>query len=588
MIGRLGGFQRSNLLLLVLPALGLAWFWRLDFLWLEALLLVLILAAVAIAGKRLKWSARPPTGCDALRRASRNTAIACILPAFASIVLRLGLLPWIPIPHPVVPDEFSHIFLAKTFLLGRLANPAHPLWEHFETIHIISQPTFSSMYMAGQAVFLAAGQLLFGNLFWGVVLSTALFCGALTWFLRAYVPPGWALFGGVLAAIRIGAASYWNDSYWGGSAGALGGALVLGAYPRLIQNWRPRTAVVLAVGLVLLANTRPYEGALLSLVIGLALVYSLGRARKAPWKRVVQSVAAAAILLAVSGWVMTRHWKAVTGHAFTLPYQVNQRMYGWPMTLPWLSLPAVEYRHPELALYHDFEAGEHQFTKAPALIPFDITMKSLALWRFFLGTILSAAFLFTNKILKARRTRVVWLAGAAVLVAVLSEQSGYPHYFSPAAPAGFLFVIQGLRYLAHCRLGTARLGPAIVRAVVPALCLLLGTRAAVSLSSRPSTTSNYISWCCTEVSQRDREPVVRKIEAIPGNHLVIITNQLKTYDVMEWVYNEPDIDRARIVFARDMGPEKNQELIRYYTGRRVWRLRVGKDRAIALEPEDGR
>ncbi len=167
------------------------------------------------------------------------------------------LLPWIPIPHPVVPDEFSHILLAKTLLLGRLANPPHPLWQHFESIHILSQPTYSSMYMAGQACFLAAGQFLFGNLFWGVVLSTALFCGAVTWFLRAYVPPGWALFGGMLAAVRIGAASYWNNSYWGGSAGALGGAMVLGAYPRLVKTWKPLPALIFAAGLVLLANTLP-------------------------------------------------------------------------------------------------------------------------------------------------------------------------------------------------------------------------------------------------------------------------------------------------------------------------------------------
>jgi hypothetical protein len=109
------------------------------------------------------------------------------------------LLPWVPIPHPVVPDEYSHILLAKTFLLGRLANPPHPLWQHFESIHILPQPTYSSMYMAGQACFLALGKLLGGDLFWGVVLSTALFCSALTWFLRAYVPPGWAMLGGMLA-----------------------------------------------------------------------------------------------------------------------------------------------------------------------------------------------------------------------------------------------------------------------------------------------------------------------------------------------------------------------------------------------------
>jgi len=210
-----------------------------DYLRVEALLLGFTLLGVWLARRQLNWSPRPPAWCAPLRRLSRNPVLACGLPAAASLVFRLVLLPWIPIPHPVVPDEFSHIFLAQTFLLGRLANPAHPLWPHFESIHILSQPTFSSMYMAGQAVFLALGKLLTGSYFGGVLLSTALFCAALTWFLRAYLPPGWALYGGLLAAVRFGAASYWNNSYWGGSVGALGGALALGAYVRLARAWRP-------------------------------------------------------------------------------------------------------------------------------------------------------------------------------------------------------------------------------------------------------------------------------------------------------------------------------------------------------------
>ena len=497
--------------------------------------------------------------------------------------------PWIPIPHPVVPDEFSHILLARTFLLGRLANPPHPLWEHFEAIHVISQPTYSSMYMAGQACFLALGKLLLGNLFWGVVLSTALFCGALTWFLRAYVPPGWALFGGLLAAVRIGAASYWNNSYWGGSAGALGGALALGAYARLVRRWSPRAAIVFALGLVLLANTRPYEGAVLGLVLGLALLINvlnkIFRGAELPWKQFALSLAAAAIVLAVSGWAMTRHWKAVTGSSFTLPYQLNQRIYGWPMTLPWLSVPTVQYRHPEFALYHDFEVEEHRLVTVPALMPLGLEVKYSSAWRFFLGNMLCATFLFTSNILTARRTRVVWLAGGVVLLAVITEQSGYPHYLSPIAPVIFLFLIQGFRYLVHCRLRTAKFGPAIVRTVVPVLFLLIGAHAAISPPGTPDAPPNYVSWCCNEVTSRDREQVVRRLEAIPGNHLVFVTYDLKFYDDFEWVYNEPDIDRARIVFARDMGPGKNRELLNYFSGRNVWRVYIKNDHATLSGPD---
>ncbi len=513
-------------------------------------------------------------------------ALACLLPGLLSAILRAMLLPWVPIPHPVVPDEYSHILLAKTFLLGRLANPPHPLWQHFESIHIISQPTYSSMYMAGQACFLALGKLLTGNLFGGVVLSTALFCSALTWFLQAYVPPGWALFGGVLAAVRIGAASYWNDSYWGGSAGALGGALVLGAYPRLRTGWRAGPAITFAAGLVLLANTRPYEGAVLGLVLTAALLWELVRRRNdVPWKRVGGSVAAAALVLGISGWAMTRQWKAATGNAFTLPYQINQRMYGWPMTLTWIPMPTIEYRHPEFALYHDYETHEHQLTTEPALIPQGLLAKYYLLWPFFFGAALSVVFLFTQKILATRRMRVVWIAAGAVLLAVLTEQSGYPHYFAPAAPAAFLLVIQGLRYVAQWRAGQAPIGPAVVRCVIPILCVVLGVRAAtMPLRSAPGGTRNYYSWCCVNARQNDREPYARKLEALPGNHLVIVSYHLAAYDTVEWVYNEPDIDGAKVVWARDMGQEKNQELLNYFPGRDVWIVQIEDGHATLHGP----
>jgi hypothetical protein len=122
------------------------------------------------------------------------------LPGAVAALIRLALLPWLPVPYPATHDEFSYLLGADTFSHGRLTNPAHPLWRFFETIHVISIPTYASKYPPGQAFFLAIGERLFGQPFLGSVFECFLFVSAVVWMLRVWMPPGMAL---VLYCCRI-------------------------------------------------------------------------------------------------------------------------------------------------------------------------------------------------------------------------------------------------------------------------------------------------------------------------------------------------------------------------------------------------
>jgi hypothetical protein len=478
------------------------------------------------------------------------------------------------IPQPLIHDEFSYLLAADTFAHGRLTNPPHPLWKHFETFHVIQQPTYASKYPPAQGLALALGQVVFGHPIVGVWLSTGLACAAICWMLAGWVPLRWAWLGGLLSVLRIvfsGPAwfgdlaniGYWSQSYWGGTVAALGGALVFGALPRIIKKQRVRDGLWLALGLAILANSRPFEGVVVCIPVAAVLGIWLIRTRCLPWRdrlrRIVLPVAL--VLLVTAAWMGYYNFR-VTGDPLLMPYQVHESTYAVTPVFLWQSLTTEpQYRHKSL---RDFYTGwtytkylEQQNLSGWLDMAF---WKIESLWLFFFGVLLSPFVVAIPFMWRRRSVQFAMGVGALMLIVLLSETWALPHYAAPATSLVFLLVVESLRQAWVAKWRGKPLARPLVGAVVPLLLVTAIAAVAITQHLRP------VGW------HLERARMLRNLEQGQERHLVIVRYGPDHLPHDEWVYNRADIDAAKVVWAREMGPQADRQLIDYFKDRRVWLL----------------
>jgi hypothetical protein len=286
------------------------------------------------------------------RRLAARHLLACALVGAFTLGMRVALIPWLHVPMPAVQDEFSYLLAADTYASGRLANPPHRFWQHFESFHILQQPTYASKYQPLPGLVLALGQKLFGQPWIGVWLSAGLMSAAICWMLQGWISPELALLGALLAAVRIGILSYWMNSYWGGAVPAIGGALLLGAIPRISLRNQFGHAVTLGIGCVILLSSRPYDGVVLSFLSVLGLAWWLWKTRlpvPTVSARVVMPIGA---IVGVAAALMAYNNYRVTGNPLETPYQAHERQYAAASVFTWSPLhPQLVYRHDVMRKY---------------------------------------------------------------------------------------------------------------------------------------------------------------------------------------------------------------------------------------------
>lgn len=65
--------------------------------------------------------------------------------------------------------------------------------------------------------------------------------------------------------------------------------------------------------------------------------------------------------------------------------------------------------------------------------------------------------------------------------------------------------------------------------------------------------------------------MLSRLKKYDGGQLVIVHYNVEDRPSnFYWVYNRAKLESAKVIWADDMGPAKNQELINYFKDRRVW------------------
>jgi hypothetical protein len=507
------------------------------------------------------------------RRLAERPVWCMLLLGAAPIALRLLLLPNHPAPTPDIYDEFGHLLVADTLRHFRLANPPLALPQFFETFFVLQRPAYSSIYPIGQGLVLAIGWTFFGTPWAGVILATAAFCALCYWMLRGWVSPLGALLGGALAVIQFGPLCQWMNGYWGGFVTACAGCLVFGALPRLKARPSRRDAALLGLGFFIHLLTRPYESIFLFASAALYFAPMLRRPKELRPLLKLAPVAAAFVAAAI-GITLAQN-KAVTGSWTTLPYQLSRYQYGVPAALTFETAaephaPLTPEQQMDYRMQRSFQGASVE-TLGSYLLRLEFRVRYYRF--FFLPALYLTLPLF---LISLRQWNLVWVALTLALFALgINFFPAYQlHYAAACACLMILAAVTGLQKLAAVRREAAR----IVLFLCAAHFLFwysthLFESTAIARAVLPFETWNAIN----HQNPQRRIYVNRELAKIPGDLLVFVRYAYPQHPFQdEWVYNAADLAHARIIWARDLGPEENAKLERYYPGRKI----------IVLEPDE--
>ncbi len=515
--------------------------------------------------------------------------VAFALPAIYALIFGL------PVAH--VQDELSYVLAGDTYASGRMTNPTPAFYESFETTHIIFEPSYISKYPPLQGIFLAIGQRLFGYQIVGVWLSCSLFAVSLYWLLGAWMERRWAIFGTGVMIVLLGIGTYWAQSFWGGMIAASGGALFFGGLRRIIDDLTVGATLGFVIGGIILVNSRPFEGTVTMIPGLIYLLVWFIRNRDHSFaikfrRLILPGFAVAALALAAMGYQYYR----VTGSPYVMPYSVHHAQY-YPAPLfsfqeynraatrgnPRIRRVYDSYTHPPI-LEALFSFGLPDSTLLRSVYGFLYQFLTLP---YFLFSPVFLALFFAVLPSVLRSDRWLWFIGANIVftfaVVAVGVWWDQHHYLAPIAGPLFLLLVIGIRkYLDAAKTTASR---RLALGAIILLVLLSGGFGAffgfpiyrfdhkhdaeIAELQKSIETGAPVTMEIPVRATFFKAEFERIVDILPDRYIAIVGYSGSSSFHDEIVFNRANIEAAKMVWAHDLGPERNNAMLAHYNGRRI-------------------
>ena len=210
----------------------------------------------------------------------------------------------------------------------------------------------------------------------------------------------------------------------------------------------------------------------------------------------------------------------------------------------------------------------HAYDLARNSLRTDLPLKLATYWRFYFGPLLTLPLLAALLLWRNRQVKTALLMVGGADRWRWRRRCGTCRITRlPAHASRCCSWSMGMRRLRAVSWRGRRWGLYFVRSL-PAACVAM-LIAQIAAGPQASHGLPQQSWRWP-AADWDRPQILGQLRSTGERHLVLVRYDRRHDPGDEWVYNGADIDGSQVVWARELDPESNAELIRYFAGRKVW------------------